>query len=293
MRAMLRGDTCGRALLAGMIFACACGDDATVPPLPIMAPPSEAPAEALPPGPAAEGYRVVDVNETGTIFGRVRYRGVRPGLAPFDVPRQNDVCGFGQPSPVFSATPAGGFADVVVWVDVEEGEAPPAPEAPMLIDQVDCRYVPHVSTAHRGERILFRNADPVLHNVHAEWLDDGTWFNVGEPREGDAVIQAPQRTGIVRLTDGAGHPWMLAFIHVFDHPYHAVTDAEGAFRIEGVPVGTHRVRLWHAGLDRLGWSSGRPMYGPPLEAEAEVEIAPGAEVELSLALSMPEPAAEG
>jgi plastocyanin len=294
MPAMVRGVIGGGILAGGMLLAGACGDDAAVPPLPILPPPPEEtePVRGASSEPE-DGYRVVDVQESGTVFGRIRYRGVRPGLAPFDVPRQHDVCGFSQPSPVFSATPAGGFADVVVWVDLDEGEAPPPQEAPALIDQVDCRYVPHVSAVHRGDRILFRNGDPVLHNVRATWLDGEEWFDVGEPREGDAVIQAPQRTGIVRVVCDAGHPWMLGFIHVFDHPYHAVTDAEGAFRIEGVPAGTHRVRLWHAGLERRGWSSGRPVYGDPLTAEAEVEVAPGAEVEIDLTLSMPSSAAEG
>ena len=110
----------GALLLAG-----ACGDDAWVPPLPIahLASPEESPddGDSMPaPGPVAP-YRGAAVLETGTIVGRVRFRATRPGLLPFDVARQHHVCGQSQPNPVFAVGPAGGFADVVVWLDVDEG----------------------------------------------------------------------------------------------------------------------------------------------------------------------------
>ena len=41
------------------------------------------------------------------------------------------------------------------------------------------------------------------------------------------------------------HPWMKAYVLVSDHPYFATTRADGAFRIEGVPVGTLEVEAWH------------------------------------------------
>jgi len=257
-----------------------------VPPLPILALEDETPP-VEPPPPEASGYQVTEVGETGTVVGRVRYRGVRPRLSPFDVPRQNDVCGYSQPNPVFAAGPNAGFSDVVVWVDAEEGAAPEEPSEPPVIDQVGCRYVPHVSVIHRGQRVLFHNGDGVLHNVRAEWVDGEPWFNIGQPRQGDAAIQAAQRTGIARLVCDAGHPWMLGFVHVLDHPYHAITDGEGSFRIENVPVGSHRVRLWHASFEHLGQSSGRPIFGRPLETEAQVTVVAGTETEMNLFLAPP------
>ena len=42
----------------------------------------------------------------------------------------------------------------------------------------------------------------------------------------------------------AVHPEMEAFVLVVDNPYFAVTEADGKFRIDGVPPGTYTLRAW-------------------------------------------------
>ncbi len=42
---------------------------------------------------------------------------------------------------------------------------------------------------------------------------------------------------------------MQAFIRVDDHPFHAVSNATGSFRIENIPAGTYLLEAWH---ERLG-----------------------------------------
>jgi hypothetical protein len=32
---------------------------------------------------------------------------------------------------------------------------------------------------------------------------------------------------------------------VFDHPYFAITAPNGTFRIDGVPAGRYRLKVWH------------------------------------------------
>ena len=41
------------------------------------------------------------------------------------------------------------------------------------------------------------------------------------------------------------HGWMQAFIQVDEHPFHAVTDGMGAFRISNIPPGTYDLVTWH------------------------------------------------
>lgn len=44
------------------------------------------------------------------------------------------------------------------------------------------------------------------------------------------------------------HPFMMGYIHVFDHPYHAVTDTQGTFTIQNLPPGSHTLANWHETL---------------------------------------------
>jgi hypothetical protein len=45
------------------------------------------------------------------------------------------------------------------------------------------------------------------------------------------------------------HPWSSGSIHVFDHPYFAVSAATGRFVLDSIPPGTYTMRTWH---ERLG-----------------------------------------
>jgi hypothetical protein len=44
------------------------------------------------------------------------------------------------------------------------------------------------------------------------------------------------------------HKWMHAFVGVLDHPYYAVTGADGAFDLTGLPPGTYTIEAWHETL---------------------------------------------
>ena len=41
------------------------------------------------------------------------------------------------------------------------------------------------------------------------------------------------------------HGWMTGYVRIFDHPYYAVTDADGKFEIKNAPAGKYRIVYWH------------------------------------------------
>ena len=55
------------------------------------------------------------------------------------------------------------------------------------------------------------------------------------------------------------HPWMQAYLGVYDHPYFMVTDADGRFTLKDVPPGTYVVEAWH---ERFGSRTANVTLGP-------------------------------
>ncbi len=117
-----------------------------------------------------------------------------------------------------------------------------------VIDQSGCQYDPHVVLSQVGKKITITNSDPILHNIHA-YLGSDTAFNIPQPLEGAKNKEKLAQAGSIELRCDAGHSWMTAWIHVIDHPYYAVTDADGNFELSNVPDGVYTMVVWHEGWE--------------------------------------------
>lgn len=135
-----------------------------------------------------------------------------------------------------------------VWVHVIKGAADtPAPAAAVEMDQQDCMYTPRVTTAVVGQKIVARNDDPILHNVHT-FLGASTLFNKGMPNEKAAPIEyTTVEPGVIRWKCDV-HPWMRGYIGVSRNSFQAVTGTDGVFRIANLPPGRYTVEAWHEKL---------------------------------------------
>ena len=47
------------------------------------------------------------------------------------------------------------------------------------------------------------------------------------------------------------HAWMKSYIGVLDHPYFAVTGADGSYEFKGLPPGEYTIAAWHEQLGEL------------------------------------------
>ena len=129
-----------------------------------------------------------------------------------------------------------------VFVQVKN---PPAgdhtpPSTPVVIDQKGCVYVPHVSGVMVGQKLMFRNSDGLLHNVHG-LPNVNQQFNRAQPaavKEAEFTLNKPEPLFKVKCDV---HPWMNAYVAVMTHPYFAVTGKDGKFSIPNLPDGTYEI----------------------------------------------------
>lgn len=132
----------------------------------------------------------------------------------------------------------GGLANVIVFVSKGlEGYAFEAPKDPVILDQVRCRFRPHVLSVTVGQPLSVRNLDDTAHNVE--------FFGLGNHLSnfGDFTETFPE-PGVLELHCEA-HTWMSAHLMVLAHPFHAVTGADGTFEIKGLIPGTYTLSFWH------------------------------------------------
>jgi len=136
---------------------------------------------------------------------------------------------------------------VVVYL---RGDTPAAsgPRTPARIVQRGRTIIPHVTVVEAGTRVEFPNSDDVFHNIFS--LSGPQNFNLGRYPPGESRTVVFDRPGVVRLFCDI-HSEMSGVIVVLATPYFTKPQADGTFRISGVPNGTYTAFVWHevAGLD--------------------------------------------
>lgn len=190
-------------------------------------------------------YTVQAVANGGTIAGTVMFTGTPVPKDPVIHPTTNqNYCGTTLPSLKYLIKNRR-IQNVVVFIKGIKAGAP-TPKSPSIIDNLKCAFVPHVGIGYRGNQLIFKDSDPLFHNIHT-YLEDRTYYNVGLPFKGSQVTKILTRPGLIEITCDA-HPWMRGWLYVFDNPYAALTGPNGEFAIRGVPPGTYTVEAWHEEL---------------------------------------------
>jgi hypothetical protein len=145
----------------------------------------------------------------------------------------------------------GGLADTLVYVKSPVKGTYPAPTEAVLLDQQGCDYHPHMVVMRAGQPLKIRNSDDTLHNIHPRPTANGE-FNIGQPRQGMESVRDGEKgfsKPEIMIPVGCDvHPWMRAYISVFDNPFYTVTKADGTFEIKGLPAGEYEIEAYHGKL---------------------------------------------
>ena len=188
--------------------------------------------------------------QAGSVTGTVIYddRVPPPKVLQMD---GDPACAAKHKGPVYSERLVLGDGNTMGNVFIQVMNPPagnyPAPSEPLIIDQVGCVYKPHVAGVLVGQTVKFKNSDGILHNVHG-FPAANKAFNRAMPPilpEIPMVFNQPEPAFPVKCDV---HPWMQSYLAVMTHPFFAVTEADGAFTLDGLPNGTYTVTAWHEHL---------------------------------------------
>jgi plastocyanin len=145
--------------------------------------------------------------------------------------------------------PNGEFADVVVSLKGVAGQSTGASAPAAVLDQKGCLYSPQILAVQTGQKIVVKNSDSCVHNVHSTPAVAGNaeHNDVQMPGGPDLTYTFPQPEMFLRFKCDV-HSWMFAWVSVFDSPYFSVSDKDGRFVIKNVPPGKYTVEANHRKL---------------------------------------------
>jgi hypothetical protein len=198
----------------------------------------------------------------GGVTGKITFEGTPPAREKVDL-ASDGVCkaahgDAGMLNPIgVEVDAAGGLANVFLQLTgvPESANKDGKDMPPAVLDQHGCTYVPHVFGVLKKQKLTIKNSDATLHNIHSQPKVNKE-FNIAMPDKDSTRDQDFKKTEEAIHIKCDVHNWMGAFAFVLDHPYFAVSGADGSFRIDttGLPDGEYGIKAWQ---EILGTAEGK------------------------------------
>ncbi len=190
--------------------------------------------------------------KAGDITGTITLNGKPPAETELSPIKDDSICstlysGDLPTTHFYVVSPKGGLADVVVSLKDVTGKSTGATATSAVLDQKGCVYEPTILAVQTGQKILVKNSDPCVHNVHTTPKSNPEVNQVQPQGADDLTFVFDKPEPFVRFKCDV-HPWMFAWVTVVDSPYYAVTDKDGKFTIKNVPPGKYVLQASHRKL---------------------------------------------
>lgn len=187
---------------------------------------------------------------TATIEGVVKFEGKPPKQRAIDTGGKAECAKHATPlvDETFVVGQDGALKNTLVYVKTGlRGWKFAPPEKPVTLDQKGCRFEPHVIGVEVNQPLEIRNSDEFAHNVHSmSTLNTG--FNFTQPGSGTVDVKKFSQREIAFRMKCDIHGWMSNWVAVVEHPFFAVTGADGKFVLKGLPKGDFVLEAWHEDL---------------------------------------------
>lgn len=116
--------------------------------------------------------------------------------------------------------------------------------APVVLDNKNCVFVPHVLVVHPGQTLTVSNSDPTGHNANFNFFNNQP-VNFLIPSGSSKDLEIKQDEPAPIPVECNVHPWMRAHLIVPEHPCVGVSNEDGVLEIANLPVGQVTFRVWH------------------------------------------------
>jgi len=186
------------------------------------------------------------------ITGVINLKGTPPAEKELSPIKDDPYCSTMYPGALpttrfYVVSAGGGLADVIVSLKGISGKSTGGSAAPVGIDQKGCLYHPQILAVQTGQKIIVKNSDTCVHNVHTVPKENAPQNLVQMPGGADLNFTFDKPEPFLKFQCDV-HPWMFAWVSVFDHPYFAVSGMDGKFTIKNVPPGKYTLEATHRKL---------------------------------------------
>ena len=113
-------------------------------------------------------------------------------------------------------------------------------------DQEKCRFKSRIFAMRATQTVKILNSDTVGHNTNVKGPLGVASINPTLPGGSDVDYTPGGAAKSPFAVSCSVHPWMSSWMISLDHPYFAVTAADGSFEIKDLPAGVELTfSLWH------------------------------------------------